>query len=321
MKIILLLLLLFHPVQQDESGIISGLVMNMSGIPLSGVKVVVSEGEGDLCGTGLSDESGRFSISRIPFGLKKIYFIHDKYRLKEAEVTLSDNSREIYRSYQLEAGQGPNIWQVQLGDQIMFQDAVLNLDSQQFEKALGQFKSFARKYPYHVKNAFNIGLCYSHKASEKRKIREEEEAEQYEKEARKQFQMLLNLHPDHFAATQALAESYVRSGMMDRAEELYASLVATKEDDYYLWYVYGEILSVNDKKSSAVAAYERVLRINPGFHRAHARIGNIHMERKDYAKAIRRYEAFLRLAPGTFMTRVTQEKLRECKRRLEAKNR
>ena len=314
MRIFLIFLILLVPQGGEETGIISGLVIDGSSSPVAEVKIVAALESGDLCGTSLTDSSGRFSMGNIPEGRIKLTLYHKNYELKTAVVEINSYSREVYRRFQVEKGSGPDLWQVKLEDQLLYQEGVLNLESMMLDKALSLFREFGRKYPYHAKNCFNIGLCYSHLASEARRVRDEARVEEYEKLARKHFHMVLNLYPDHFAATQALAESYVRSRELDEAEELYARLVTVKKDDHYLWYVYGEILSVNDKKSSAIAAYEKVLRLKPGFHRAHARIGNIHMERKDYQKAVRRFEAFLRLAPGTFMTRVTREKLRECQR-------
>lgn len=175
MNILLLLTVLFGPVQQDGAGIISGLVLDMSGNPVANVKVVIVEASGELCGTALSDSSGRYSINQIPEGKKKVYFAHNLFKLKEVEVTINNYSREFFGRYQIEKGKGPDIWKVNLKDQVQYQDAVVFLESRQIDKALKLFLSFAAKHPYHVKNCFNVGLCYSHLASESRRKRRQEQ--------------------------------------------------------------------------------------------------------------------------------------------------
>ncbi|KMO40844.1 hypothetical protein VQ03_13610 [Methylobacterium tarhaniae] len=125
--------------------------------------------------------------------------------------------------------------------------------------------------------------------------------------ARPLFERALALDPGNTHARLGLAEVLVdgvlngwtteRAGDLERAEQAVASVLQGDPTHPFAHYLRGETLRARARYAEALAAFDRVLTLNPSFARAHAYRGLIHIFLGRAAETERDVAAAIRLSP------------------------
>ena len=114
-------------------------------------------------------------------------------------------------------------------------------------------------------------------------------------EAEAQFNRAVEVEPQSVEVREAFAEFYRRSRQFDKAEQSYKELVSMQENSPESRVALADFYVSVDKEDEAVGVFNDVLKDAPEFVRARYRLGEIHLERREYAAVNRQVEALLSL--------------------------
>jgi tetratricopeptide (TPR) repeat protein len=95
----------------------------------------------------------------------------------------------------------------------------------------------------------------------------------------------------------AKAAAFDKKGMLAEAARSYRFFLS-KHQTAAAYYNYGTVLKKLRAVDEAIGAYESAIALQPNYAEAYANIGNIHMERKDFARALAYHNLAVRHGPG-----------------------
>lgn len=318
MNILCILLLLVSSAIAEDSIMLSGVVTSDGIAPVADATVVLEAGPNGIVRAAGSTADGSFRIEGLSAGHYVMWAAAKGHTVERREIILkpSEKRPEIHIELRRDNSAGP--WQVDPQDRQAFREATQLLADYKAREALEKFETFLSHYPYLVRAHYNVGLCHVELAAVQRDRNRGEATEYHERLARSHFSVVLERYSDYTPALVALAESSVRSLEMEKAETVYQRLLKLNPNEAEQWYTYAEVLAYLQKLPESKAAFEQVLKIDPLYFDAQARIGAIEMTLGNYSEAIRRFETFLAAAPKSDMAPLTRELLKESKQKAMA---
>ncbi|OGG55343.1 MAG: hypothetical protein A3F84_21690 [Candidatus Handelsmanbacteria bacterium RIFCSPLOWO2_12_FULL_64_10] len=105
------------------------------------------------------------------------------------------------------------------------------------------------------------------------------------------------LAPDYLAPLQGLARAYAATQDTQRAVETLKRISALSSGDAVANAEAGLMYRSLGRPEEALKAFEEALKADPGLHQAHAELGTLYYERRDYDRAEQAYKIALRLNP------------------------
>lgn len=317
MNILCALILLSSTAVAGDGGTIVGKVTADGSTAVADATVVLEDGPNGIVRAVATSGDGSYFIEDVPLGHYRFWVAADGYAVVHREVVI-EGEEALELNIELHPDGNTQLWHVAPADREAFREATLLLAEYRVLEAMEKFEGFLVRYPYLVRAHYNVGLCHVELAAKERDFNLGEAADHHERSARGHFCVVLERYPDYSPALVALAESYVRTLEMTQAEAAYERLLKLNPGEAEQWYTYAEVLAYLRKLPESEAAFERVLEIDPLYFDAHARIGAIRMAEEDYEEAIRRFEIFLAAAPKSNMAPLTRELLDEARSMFEA---
>lgn len=114
-------------------------------------------------------------------------------------------------------------------------------------------------------------------------------------EAEAEFRKAIEIDSTSIEAREALAEFYVTSRQLDKAEAAYKDLVQIQENSPESRLELAEFYSNADRKDEAIAVLNQILSDTPEYVMARYRIGQIYLDRKDFAKVYEQLDALFKI--------------------------
>jgi tetratricopeptide (TPR) repeat protein len=114
-----------------------------------------------------------------------------------------------------------------------------------------------------------------------------------DKEAETQFQKAIELDAASIEARESIAEFYVTSRQIDKAERAYRDLVQIQENSPESRLVLAGFYSKTDRADEAVNVLNQIIADVPEYVLARYKIGQMYLDRKEYAKVTEQLDALL----------------------------
>ena len=115
-------------------------------------------------------------------------------------------------------------------------------------------------------------------------------------EAEAQFKKAVEVEPKNIEARETIAAFYVAQKQFEKAEQIYKDLVQIQENSSESRVSLGRILRANQsREDDAIKILSEILAETPEYVRARYRLGEIYLERKEFAKVNEQIEALLQI--------------------------
>ena len=138
-----------------------------------------------------------------------------------------------------------------------------------------------------------------------------------DEEAEAQFQRAIAIDPASIEAREAIAEFFTTSRQMEKAERAYLELVQIQENSPESRLVLAEFYAKSDRAGQAIDVLGMILTDTPEYVLARYRIGQIYLERREYAKAGEQVEALLAINDDDIEALLLRSRLRMQENRSE----
>lgn len=116
-----------------------------------------------------------------------------------------------------------------------------------------------------------------------------------DEEAEKQFQKAIEVDTASIEAREAIAEFYMTSRQMEKAERAYLDLVQVQENSPESRLVLAEFYSKADRADEAINVLNQILSDVPEYVLARYRLGQIHLDRREIARANEQLDALFKI--------------------------
>ena len=138
-----------------------------------------------------------------------------------------------------------------------------------------------------------------------------------DEEAEAQFQRAIAIDPASIEAREAIAEFFTTSRQMEKAERAYLELVQIQENSPESRLVLAEFYAKSDRAGQAIDVLGTILTDTPEYVLARYRVGQIYLERREYAKAGEQVEALLAINDDDIEALLLRSRLRMQENRSE----
>jgi predicted O-linked N-acetylglucosamine transferase (SPINDLY family) len=120
-------------------------------------------------------------------------------------------------------------------------------------------------------------------------------------EATAAYRSILELHPDHWDALNAIAAIALQGGEFENAIQLYNEIIARKIDHAEAYYKRANALNGLARWEAALADYDRAIAINPEYSNAYCNRGTMLERLKRWDEALVSYDRTIALNPGDYL--------------------
>ncbi|HOW86568.1 MAG TPA: tetratricopeptide repeat protein [Candidatus Aminicenantes bacterium] len=276
-------------------GRITGQVIDETGQPLAGAKIVVQIVDGTTRLEGTSDKKGRFAVAGMGTGRWRVTATLKGYVDSFIEMSISQvrPNPGVTLTLQNAGGRG---FQAD-PESLAALDRAAALEKEgRLDEALAELEGFLRKYPDIFQVRTNLGAIRLEKGDLAG--------------AEADFRAVLEatggtagqLPKDKASAARALTglgELALKKDDLDTAVKSFSDALALSPDDEAAAYNVGEILFSNQKLDEAVGYFELAIRINKDWSRPYHKLGFVHLNKGEYDKALEFFRKFLEIDPGS----------------------
>ena len=114
-------------------------------------------------------------------------------------------------------------------------------------------------------------------------------------QAEAQYKKAVEVEPTNIEAREAVAQFYLAQRQIERAEQSYKELVQVEENSPASRMQLANFYQVVGREDDAIATLNGIVQETPEYARARYRLGEIHLDRKEYAKVTEQTDELLKL--------------------------
>jgi tetratricopeptide (TPR) repeat protein len=275
-------------------GRIGGIVVDLEGKPIEGVKVqiVFSQNE-NLKFEGVTNKKGEWSFLGLGTGnwhMTAFLAGYDPVTQTLYVSQLQVNPKVTVKMKKAERAGGGGIVQ----DEASF--AFLEKGNQLFregkyDEAIAQYQQFIEKNPQAYQVQISIGDCYREKG-------DFDKAKEIYEKIIELSQADTVLGKEMAAKAQAgIGNIYVKQNKLTEAQEYFKKSIDSSPKDEILAYNVGEIYFSNQQHDEALKYFGLASEIKPDWPDPYLKLGYVYLNKADYPSAIAKFEKFLTLEP------------------------
>jgi tetratricopeptide (TPR) repeat protein len=300
--VILCILILFsvttlHAQQGRGRGRIKGTVVDETGVPMEGVKVVAQHLKYNTLFEGKSDEKGNWAIAGLGTGMFRITASKEGYDSSFHEMQVSQFARNnpavAFTLNKTQAAQGGIPGIEDESTLVLFEEGNQLYEQEMYAQAIAKYEEFLAANPTVYQVTLNIGNCF-------RMLKE------YDK-AIETYQFILDkvmtdngTYEGNESAARALAsmgETHMLKGDLDKAGEYMRQAIDLFPNDEILAFNVGEIFFNQGEAVKAIDYYKLATTIKEDWAPPYRQLGYAYLNKGEYQLAIDSLKKFLELAP------------------------
>jgi len=272
---------------------ISGVVVDETGNPIKGAKVVVefSETKGATFET-TTDKMGEWGVIGLGTGMWKVTASADNY----IPIYIDYSVRQLARNPKITL----TLKKIEKADKAIIEDeASLNLleeanqlfTEKKYDEAIVSYEQFLAQNPNAYQIHLNISNCYREKGELDKAIEEYSKVLELAKE-------------DDFMgkemtakALSGIGECYLKKEDLEKAQSYFKQSIETYPENEILAYNVGEIYFSKQKIDEAIHYFELSTQIKPDWSPPYLKLGYAYLNKGDFEKAKINLNKFLELDP------------------------
>jgi len=277
-------------------GRITGSVVDESGQPVAGARIVVQIVDGETKIEGASDKKGHFAVAGMGTGRWRITATLAGYIDSFIEMSISQIRPNPGITLTLKRAGGPVGFQADPESLAAIDRANALATEARFDEAVTVFDEFLRKYP----DIYQVRANLAGTLLKKGDLDGSEAA----------FKAVLEktggaggtLVRDKSSAARALTglgEIALKRGDFETAGRLFGDALALSPEDEAAAYNVGEILFSNQKTDEAIRYFELAAAIKKDWPKPYHKLGFVYLNKGDYAKSLENFKTFIALDPAS----------------------
>lgn len=286
-----------HVLSGQESlgrGRISGEVLDESGNPVEGARIIAENVRTGTKLEGKSDKKGHFAVAGLGTGIWRVEATKAGYASSSVEMNVSQLSTNPPISFTLKKMTGFAALKTDQAAFELFDRGNALIQEGQYDGALKLFDEFLAKYPEIYQVHLNIGTCYLKKDDLDR--------------AKSEFELVLEkalmTHGDYkkdpeatFRAFSGLGEIALKKGDFEAAKSRFSQALEISAQDEVAAYNVGEVFFSNQQVDDAIKYFEMATQIKKDWSKPYLRLGYAYLNKGDYDKSLENFNTFIRIDP------------------------
>ena len=279
-------------------GRIKGTVVDESGVPLEGVKVVAQHLKYNTLFEGKSDAKGNWAIAGLGTGAFRITASKEGYESTFQEMQVSEFARNnpaiAFTLNKMQAAPGSGIPGIEDESTLaLFEEGNQLFEQEKYTEAIAKYEEFISANPAVYMVTLNIGNCY-------RMLKEYDKAIEAYKVILDKVMADKGTYEGDESATRALAsmgETYMLMGDLEKASEYMRQAIELSPNDEVLAFNVGEIFFNQGEAIKAIDYYKLATSIKEDWAPPYRQLGYAYLNKGEYQLAIDSLKKFLELAP------------------------
>jgi tetratricopeptide (TPR) repeat protein len=278
-------------------GRIKGTVVDETGAPLEGVKVVAQHLKYNTLFEGKSDEKGNWAIAGLGTGAFRITASKEGYDSSYHEMQVSQFARNNPAvEFTLTKMQAAPSGVPGIEDEstlVLFEEGNQLYEQEKYEEAIAKYQEFLAANPSVYQVTLNIGNCY-------RMLKEYDKAiDAYQKILDKVMTDKGTYEGDESAARAlaSMGETYMLMGDLTKASEFMRQAIDLFPNDEILAFNVGEIFFNQGEAVKAIDYYKLATTIKEDWAPPYRQLGYAYLNKGEYQLAVDSLKKFLELAP------------------------
>lgn len=278
-------------------GRIKGTVVDESGTPLEGVKVVAQHLQYNTLFEGKSDGKGNWAIAGLGTGAFRITASKEGYDSAYQEMQVSQFARNNPAiAFTLSKTQAAPSGIPGIEDEstlALFEEGNQLYQEEKYAEAIAKYEEFLTANPTVYQITLNIGNCY-------RMLKEYDKAIQAYQVILDKVMAEKGTYEGNESAARALAsmgETYMLMGDLDKAAQFMQQAIELFPNDEVLAFNVGEIFFNQGEAVKAIDYYKLATTIKEDWAPPYRQLGYAYLNKGEYQLAIDSLKKFLELAP------------------------
>jgi len=276
-------------------GRVTGQVVDETGAPIEGAKVVAESLQGTAKLDGTTNKKGNFAIGGLGTGPWRITASKEGFVNAFTEMNVAQLKSNPPVALTLKkAGPSAGLHADKSSLAALDQGNAL-LDQGHCDGALALFQEFQSKYPEFYQVRLNIGSAYLKKG----------ETDKAEAEYKGVLADVIRVKGDYqndkatsIRALAGLGEIALKKGDLEAGQKDFAEALAVSPEDEAAAYNVGEMLFSNQKVDEAVKYFELAIQIKKDWPKPYYKLGFVYLNKGDMAKSLEYFNKFLALDPA-----------------------
>jgi len=278
-------------------GRIKGTVVDETGTPLEGVKVVAQHLKYNTLFEGKSDEKGNWAIAGLGTGVFRVTASKEGYDSTYQELQVSQFARNnpgidfVLNKTKAATAGIPGIEDE--STLVLFEEGNQLYEQEKYNEAIVKYEEFLAANPTVYQVTLNIGNCY-------RMLEQYDKAiESYELILEKVMTQKGTYEGDESAARAlaSMGETYMLMGDLNKASEFMRQAIDLFPNDEVLAFNVGEIFFNQGEADKAIDYYKLATTIKENWAPPYRQLGYAYLNKGEYQLAIDSLKKFLELAP------------------------
>jgi len=278
-------------------GRIKGTVVDETGTPLEGVKVVAQHLKYNTLFEGKSDEKGNWAIAGLGTGVFRVTASKEGYDSTYQEMQVSQFARNnpsidfVLNKTKAATSGIPGIEDE--STLVLFEEGNQLYEQEKYNEAIAKYEEFLAANPTVYQVTLNIGNCY-------RMLKQYDKAiESYELILEKVMTQKGTYEGDESAARAlaSMGETYMLMGDLNKASEFMRQAIDLFPNDEVLAFNVGEIFFNQGEADKAIDYYKLATTIKENWAPPYRQLGYAYLNKGEYQLAIDSLKKFLELAP------------------------
>jgi len=277
-------------------GRVTGQVVDETGAPVEGAKVVAESLQGTAKLDGTTNKKGNFAIGGLGTGPWRITASKEGYVNAFTEMSVAQLKSNPPVALTLKkAGPSAAGLQPDKSSLAALDQGNALLDQGNCDGALALFRDFQSKYPEIYQIRLNIGSAYLKKG----------ETDNAEAEYKGVLADVIRVKGDYgsdkatsIRALAGLGEIALKKGDLAAGQKYFTEALAISPEDEAAAYNVGEILFSNQKADEAVKYFELAIQIKKDWSKPYYKLGFVYLNKGDMAKSLEYFNKFVALDPA-----------------------
>jgi tetratricopeptide (TPR) repeat protein len=275
-------------------GRINGEVVDESGVPVVGAKIVAAFVKGTTTRDGVSDKKGRFAIAGLGTGIWRITaskegfvdsFVEMDVSQLRANPPITLTMKKLAGAQELQPDK-PGIELVDRGNAL--------LKEERYDEAIAAFDEFQAQHPDLYQIRLNIATAYLRKG----------DTAAAETEFKSVLDKIREVHGDLMkdptAAVRAysgLGELSLKEGKLEAGQGYFREALKISPEDEVAAYNVGEIFFSNQQIDEAIEYLELAAKIKKDWPKPYYRLGFVYLNKGEFDKSLENFKKFIELDP------------------------
>ncbi len=275
-------------------GRMTGNVVDGTGAPIEGAKIIAELAGGTARLEGVSDKKGHFAIAGLGSGRWRFTASKEGYSTDAVETEVRQLRANTPIDLTLKKVTNVTAMKADEEHLAIFDKGNTLAAEGKYDEAIALFEEFLAKYPEVYQARLNIASCYLKK----------NELDKAEAEFKLVLDKVVAVHANYIndkatsiRAFSGLGELYLKKSDFDSAQKAFSEALQISPEDETAAYNVGEIFFSNQKIDEAAKYFELAIQIKKDWPKPYYRLGFVYLNKGDLAKSLDYFNAFLRLAP------------------------